>query len=120
MHRLETLQNLARAPAVSAVLGENQINCRRRRFIRRRERCATLFLQAADAERQKALAPFVARVTTDALPRAQFSHGPLPTREVLCEVMPLNHGIGLLPGHRPRLSEMGFGKCHPCPRTSVN
>src|SRR5665647_487029 len=41
------------------------------------------------------------------------------TREVLCEVMPLNHGIGLLPGHR-RLSEMGFGKCHPCPRTSVN
>lgn len=44
VHELEPLQNLARAPAISRVLRENQINDRLRGGIRRHEWRTTLLL----------------------------------------------------------------------------
>src|SRR5205085_12157426 len=90
-----------------------------RRFIRRGPRGSALFHQPSDAKCQKPLPPFVARVATNAVAGAQLGHRPLPAREVLPKVMPLEHGIGLQPGHR-RISEWDSEKCHPCPRTPVN
>lgn len=73
MRRLQPLQDLARAPAVAAVLGENQVDRRWWRLIGRRQRRAAVLLQAAYPERQEALAPFVARVATDAVARTARS-----------------------------------------------
>ena len=101
---LQALQDLARAPAVARVLRQNRRDDLRRRFIRRRQRGATVLRQARDTEREEPLTPLVAGVATDALARAQLRHGPQSARQILCKVMPLEHRVSLQPGRR-RLSE---------------
>ena len=58
VQRLEPFQDLARTPAVAAMLGENQIDRRLGRGVRRRQRRPALLLQPTHAERQPSLAPF--------------------------------------------------------------
>ena len=107
------------APAEARVRLENQRDDLRGRLVWRGARRPTLVLQAAAAESAVALPPLVARVAADAVPGAEFGHGPLATLEVLREVVAFEHGIGLLPGHGVS-SHRVRAKCHPCPRTSVN
>ena len=104
LHGLQAFEDLSCTPPIPCVLRQDGLDDIRRRFIRRRPRRPTVLGQSRHAEREIPFAPFVSGVATDAVAFPQLRHRPQPAGEVLRKMMALQHGMGLLPGHR-RLSE---------------
>lgn len=110
---LEPLQDFSCAPSVSTVLCENVVDDLVRSLMRGRPRCTTAVLESTDSALAEAVEPLVAGYPADAVAQAQLRHRPVATFEVLNEMVPFEHWIGLHPGHSSSLRiEFGGSVSH--------
>ena len=96
----ETLTDLARPPSEALVLLEDEFDEFGRGGTRRTHRRAAAVEKAGVASLAVSLDPLVASDTADTVAQAQLAHAPVAASDVLQEMSPLKHGVGLLPWHR--------------------
>jgi len=110
---LESLQDLSRAPSVSAVLLENALDELVRSLMGARVRRPAMIVESPDSALAEAVEPLVAGDPADAVTKAKLGHRPVATFEVLNKMVSFEHWISLHPGHSASLlGEFGGSVSH--------